>query len=358
MCLATWPATQAKSLHPDYLLMRGEVQQYGDWLVGCDNNAACTFIGFPQPVSTVDNDGPATADMAIRISFVGQEGTPPLVEIRPIGQQVEACASVNRTSCRFKLSASGTLAEPLYSFTPNTLDQPVADFLLFALEKGMKLAGVDPQTEKAVIRFPADQYMAAYRAMHMRRDALQKQIADEATVNLPGELPDGSNMPVLAKLKRIPAVETIVSGFVPILEAGRCKNEFMVKLHQFHFSNGAVLWSFECDKEFGPTRTLWDMAPSANALAAPVVLPEPRDGKVRAGADGLDGVAFDWDFGILRSYQYLDRREDCGAFRAWGYTNNGWHMIERREMPLCKGLMPDQWIRTHYTPTEGAGPDE
>jgi hypothetical protein len=349
---------QAKSLHPDYKLMRGEVQQYGDWLVGCDNAADCTIIGFPQAVSEVYDDDPATADLAIRISFAGEDGSPPVVEMLPIGQQAESCASVNRISCQFKLSISGKLMEPRYSFARTTFDQPVAEFLLFALEKGMKLAGVDPQTEKAVIRFPAVQYRAAYRAMHRRRDALQKQIADEAIDNLPGELPDGSTMPVPAKLKRLPAVETIVSGVVPILQAGRCQNAFMDRLHQYHFANGAILWSFECANAPGSNRTLWDMAPGANALAGPLDLPEPRDGKVRAGVDGLDGVAFDWDFGILRSYQYLDGREDCGTFRAWGYTSNGWHMIERREMPICNGLMPDQWIRTHYTPTDGVGPDE
>jgi hypothetical protein len=165
-------------------------------------------------------------------------------------------------------------------------------------------------------------------------------------------------MPVAGRLKRIPAIETMVSGFVPILAEGRCRNDFMQNPRQYHFANGAILWSFECSKEPGSARTLWDMAQNANAIAVSVDLPEPRDRRVRAGVDGLDNVTFDWDFGILRSYQYLNGREDCGTFRAWGYTENGWHLLERREMPLCKGLSPDNWIRTHYTPTDGAGPDE
>lgn len=173
-----------------------------------------------------------------------------------------------------------------------------------------------------------------------------------------GEQPDGSTVPVPEKLKRIPAVETIVSGFVPILADGRCRNDFMRNPRQFRFANGAILWSFECEQKSGLTRTLWDMTPGPNALAAPLDLPEPRNGKIRAGVDGLEAATFDWDFGILRSYQYLNGQQDCGIFRAWGYTQNGWHLLERREMPLCKGLSPDQWIRTHYTPTDGAGPDD
>jgi hypothetical protein len=356
--LSGFADVQAKSLHPDYRLMRGEVQQYGDWLVGCDNAAACTIVGFPKPIIAVDSDGPPTADMAVRISFAGTDGTPPVVEILPIGYSSEASTSVTHTTYRFKLSLGSRQLEPLYNFTVTILNQTEADFLLHALEKGLKLAGVDEQTGNIAIRFPADRYKTALLAMGVQRAALQKQIADEAIDNLPGELPDGSTMPVPGKLKRITAVETIVSGFVPILVDGRCRNDFMTNPRQYHFANGAILWSFECSKASGDTRTLWDMAPEANAIAAPLNLPEPRDGTVRAGVDGLEGVIFDWDFGILRSYDFLNGREDCGTFRAWGYTQNGWHLIERREMPLCKGLSPDQWIRTHYIPTDGAGPDE
>ncbi|RDV07269.1 hypothetical protein DXH95_07865 [Sphingorhabdus pulchriflava] len=173
-----------------------------------------------------------------------------------------------------------------------------------------------------------------------------------------GEQPEGSTTPDPTKLKRIPAIETIVSGFVPILTDGRCRNDFMRNPRQFHFANGAILWSFECQQESGPTRTLWDMASGPNALAVPLELPEPRDGKIRAGVDGLESATFDWDFGILRSYKYLNDREDCGIFRAWGYTQNGWHLIERREMPICRGLSPSEWIRTYHAPIDGTGPDE
>lgn len=358
--LAGWTGAEAKSLHPDYQLMRGEVQRYGDWLVGCDNNAECTIVGFPaDQLKLALADGAAILpEMSVRISFAGPPGTQPVVDLIPVGKAAEECIRCIPTNQRFRLSASGKPSGQVHSFAPKTLDPAGADFALHAFGKGLTLSGIDPQTGQAAIRFPAEGYRAAFRAMHARRAALKARIADQAAEDRPGELPDGSTMPVPERLKRIPAVETIISGFVPILAEGRCKNEFMANPRQFQFANGAVLWSFECSRSPGSPRTLWDMAPGANALAAPLELPEPRDGKVRAGVDGLEGVTFDWDFGILRSYQFRNGREDCGTFRAWGYTGNGWHMLERREMPLCKGLMPDQWIRTHYTPTDGAGPDE
>ncbi|TAG01936.1 MAG: hypothetical protein EAZ43_10575 [Betaproteobacteria bacterium] len=159
------------------------------------------------------------------------------------------------------------------------------------------------------------------------------------------------------KLKRIRAKETIVSGFVPINLTDRCSGS-VVNLRQFQFASGALLWSFWCSEAQDQSRTLWYMASGPSVTAYPLNLPEPHEEIIRAGLDGLANVAFDWDFGILRSYDYREGREDCGTFRAWAYTNRGWQLVERREMPLCNGLAPSDWIRTHYLPTGGATSNE
>jgi hypothetical protein len=159
------------------------------------------------------------------------------------------------------------------------------------------------------------------------------------------------------KLKRIRAKETLVSGFVPINLADRCTDS-IVNLRQFQFANAAMMWSFRCSEAQDENRTLWYMASGPGVLAHPLSLPEPREGFIRAGVDGLANVAFDWDFGILRTYDYREGHEDCGTFRAWAYTNRGWQLVERREMPLCHGLAPNDWIRTHYLPTDGAANNE
>ena len=362
--LAAWTAcllvatAQAKSLHPDFQLLRGEVQQYGDWLVGCDNNAECTMIGFPEPMVMRELDVAAN-DMAVQISLNGSEDAAPVVELVPFVIDTAGTTKAYSSS-PFVLNVVYEVAAISipHGFSRQTLSPMEAAAVVKHLRLNKRLEGRALSNNAVVVRFPEAEFNRAFTAMESRRAQLLKLRAEKAIDDLPGELPDGSTMPVAGKLKRIGARETIVSGFVPILAEGRCKNDFMANPRQFHFANGAILWSFECTKAAGLTSTLWDMAPSAAALAAPVDLPEPRDGKVRAGFDGLDDVAFDWDFGILRSYQYLDGREDCGVFRAWGYTASGWQLLERREMPLCKGIAPDQWIRTHYMPTEGGAPDE
>jgi hypothetical protein len=351
-------AAHAKSLHPDFQLLRGEVQQYGDWLVGCDNDAECTMIGFPRPIVVRELDV-ATHDMAIQISLKSSDGEKPVVELVPFGKDVGGIAAAN-SSGPFILNVEHEIAaiSTHYGFSRQTLLGMEADAVIKHLYLDKRLEGKALFNSKVIVRFPEAQFKRAFTAMQNRHAQLVKELAGKAIDDLPGELPDGSNMPASGKLKRISARETMISGFVPILAEGRCKNEFMANPRQYHFSNGAVLWSFECTNARGSTRKLWDMAPRPNAISTPLDLPEPRERKVRAGVDGLEGVIFDWDFGIVRSYQFQNGGKDCGTFRAWGYTNNGWHMIERREMPLCKGLTPDQWIRTHYTPTDGAGPDE
>lgn len=351
------PVAGAKSLHPDHQLLQGEVQRYGDWLVGCDNNAACTMIGFPQPIEAIDADGPKTPDMGVWINFSGQDSADPVIAIRPVTELGEACAPVTHKSCRFKLSANGRQSEALYGYAPTTLIEAESHFLMNALEKGLTLAGVDPATSRVAIRFPDDRFQQAYVAMQKRRSQLIRKLEDKAIDELPGELPDGSTMPVASKQRRRPAQEVMVSGFAPIFANKNCAVGIMRDMRRYIFSGGAELWSYQCD-DGSLTRSYWQMAPNASALAVPLDLPEPRDGKVAAGSDGLENAIFDWDFGILREYGYQAGRADCGTFRAWGYTDNGWQLLERREMPLCKGLEPTDWIRTHFTPTDGVGPDE
>jgi hypothetical protein len=352
------PLANAKSLHKDYQLLRGEVQQYGDWLVGCDNNAECTMIGFPQPMQAVDGDVPDIADMSIRISFSGKAGAPPVVEIRPVTELEEACASVKHISYRFKLSANGRQSQAFYGYTPATLVEAEAHFLLNAYEKKLKVAGVDPETGRVAIRFPVDQSKQAFVAMQKRRAQLLRELEDKAIDELPGELPDGSTMPVPGKHRRIAAMSHILSGFIPVQTDKNCGASKAIFMGHYRFANGALLWSYACEGPSYPERTYWEMAHQPDAMAVPLSLPDPMAFSVHAGSNGLQNAVFDWDFGILREYAYLKGGQSCGTFRAWGYTDNGWQLLERREMPLCRGIQSSDWIRTHYTPTDGPGPDE
>jgi hypothetical protein len=353
---------QAKSLHPDYQLMRGEVQRYGDWLVGCDNQAACAMLGFPSMLPGRERD-PLVTDMALQISLSGPlEDISPVVEILPFG--VEAGRSgFGALSRPFFLNVEYDVAafSLQHGFSRTTLIPMEAKAVLRHLGDGKPLLGKTLSEPRQSIRFPQLDFNRAYRAMLTRRTELLEQITDQAIDNLPGELLDGTTMPTPRPHRRITAMPHIVAGFVPIFVHSLCRHSFMQDLRYYRFDDGALLWSYSCDDGSASwqSRTYWEMAPAGPmVLANPLVLPEPRETQVDAGQRGLDNAVFDWDFGILREYRYQDGREDCGTFRAWGYTNNGWQLLERREMPTCKGLEPSEWIRTHFMPTDGAGPDE
>lgn len=346
---------EAKSLHPDFQLMRGEVQQYGDWLVGCSNTAECIMLGFPG----LKPDGRREADvtgMGLRISLSGTIDPALTVEIFPFGTKPTATGPAKP----FHLGGPGEseASARQFGYARSVLLEDEAGAVLAALGKGEALFGYAPQTGQAIVRFPGDQFARAYRAMQARREALVQELAAKAAEDLPGELPDGSAMPGPDPLRRRIAVPVMISGFAPILAARKCGASPMRDMRRYRFSGGAELWSYVCGDAGQVQLTFWEMAPDAAAKTAPLDLPETRGRPVRAGTDGLANAQFDFDFGVLRNYRFQPGRTDCGTFRAWGFTQNGWHLLQRKEMPLCMGLEPGDWIETHFQPTSGSGPDE
>ncbi len=355
-----WPAAYAKSLHPDFQLMRGELQQYGDWLVGCDNIAECAMIGFPSPLLAREVD-PNIVDLALQISLSGADKDPPLVELVPFGATTARLVEQSSSRPYFLSVEYGVSAlSPPHGFSRHSLSPFEADAVVAHLSADKALSGMTLLNDKVQVRFPHDDFVRAYRAMQSRRTQLLKQVADQAIDTLPGELPDGGTMPEPTTLERIAAVPVMVSGFVPIATENGCPNSISINLKRFQFQSDTYLWSYECAEEAASRKTFFAMSNGPAMLAEPLELTEPRDGKIAPGRLGLpaSSVYFDWDFGILRHYDFIEGREDCGIFRSWGYTENGWQLLERREMPSCQGLNPSQWIRTHYTQTTGSGPDE
>lgn len=347
----------AKSLDPEYRLLRGEVQQFGDWLVGCDNQAECVMIGFPKSLDTVDGDHPLTAAIAVRIAFGRDTGAAPGMELIPVGQGESPCGSGAAETCRLRLSIGDPQARQWLTYARRSLAPEDAESLLSALLARLPLAGVDEISGRHAIRFPSDQFVRAYRALQSRQTQLRRQLSDAATSKLLDELPDGSAMAGLIAYRRLAATEVMVSGLAPIFPNEKCGAGLMTDMRHYLLPGGADLWSYACDED-SLARRYWQMGDDPAGLVRPLNLPEPREGSIAAGIDGLENAIFDWDFGILRSYEYATKGEDCGVFRAWGFTQTGWILIERREMPICMGLVVQDWIRTHYQATDGAGPDE
>lgn len=340
--LAPCTLAQAKSLHPDYLLLRGEVQQYGDWLVACDNGGDCTMLGFPRPAQAEECDY-AVVDMAIRISLTGPPGSDPVVELEPFGRQA-APAEPGRSSRPFVLNVDYDRAETAqpHGFSRHALSAPEAAGAIEHLAQGKALLGRSASDGKVRVRFPGNDFARAYQALQRRRQDLLAQSRQETL------------------LRRIPAKPLIVSGYAPILSSNRCGKVPGRNFERFQFADGAELWVYECADGQTTRSAHLAMAGRGGTQAVPLRLPDQREGPVDATGKGLfvGDFAFDFDFGILRLYQLDQARSDCGTFRAWGYTAQGWVLLERREMPLCRGLDPDRWIRTYHRSTLGAGPDD
>ncbi len=346
MTLAIPGTAAAKSLHPDYLLLRGEVQHYGDWLVGCDNSAACTMIGFPGEGGGMPDEEEARP-IGIEISASGPAGSEVVVHLLPFDATTKG-ANSDQPARAFLLDPGvwREQAAPVHGFSRVRLSAEEATVVLQRLESGQPILGPAVTGGKSLARFPLKDFSRGFRAMLARRAQLLGQLDRDALVPRP--------------LRRIAAMPVMVSGFVPIVTDNTCLNSSLLNLKRFRFQGDTDLWSYECADGNAPGKTFFAMSKGPGLHALPLDLPEPRLGKVAAGRDGLATahVHFDWDFGVMRHYQFQSGREDCGTMRAWGYTSQGWYLIERREMPLCKGLEPGDWIRTHSMPLGGAGPDD
>ncbi len=331
------PLAEGKTLHPDHALLNGEVAQHGDWLVGCDATGQCTMLGLPPPTA---RSGPDLLGAGLRISWSYSTGLAPVIELVPL--------AANQMPL-FRLAPEAGAAT--YGSTEVQLAMADAERVLGFLAAGEPLAGYDASTGEVTVRFAEAGYGQAVRAVR----AWQQRVASDPVLlsvhQPPMPLADGRILPANVELQRVPATELIVSGHPSIAAQQPCGGNPPQGIRRFRFATGAELWSYSCDGSDPADLTFWQLAATAEAAPQPLELPEPRDGAVRAGVVGLEGAVFDFDFGILRSYRFEPGHEDCGSFRAWGYTVLGWQLLERREMPACRGIAPDGWLRTHFLPS-------
>ena len=59
------------------------------------------------------------------------------------------------------------------------------------------------------------------------------------------------------------------------------------------------------------------------------------------------------DRGLVNVIRAKSLAGDCGVFERWGHvgTGNDFVLVERREMPVCKGSGPAHWIQTYRADT-------
>lgn len=110
----------------------------------------------------------------------------------------------------------------------------------------------------------------------------------------------------------------------------------------FRLAGGAWLLSIGCD-----ARSYWYMLSIVGDTPEPLILPEPLTGDMDAGRTGLENAIFDFDSGTLRAARLVGAAGDCGTTWAWGWSAEGWILLERRETPACEGRPSADWIATY-----------
>lgn len=343
----------AKTLHPQADILAGHVKQIGDWWVACDNVGECTVMGFPERNLSPPGPGQESADMAIQVALFGPEfPTAPAVHLIPVvggalaptadGQPAPFVFDMHygTADCTLAATLDGGLA-PTHGYARHQLPDYEVPLVLRQLSDCPPLTGRRIDREGATIRFPYLGAAEALRAAHSARLHLTRRAASEAAREAPPAV-------------RLTAEPVMVSGTAALSARNSCPDGRTRNAERFALGDGASLWVYECAAEPAGSRRRYAMSASGEGAPQPVALPDPRDGPVAAGAVGLVHSSFDWDFGIVRAYEFAGENEDCGIFRAWAYTQSGWLLIERRDMPVCRGLQPTEWIRTHYVPTRTA----
>lgn len=324
LALLAFGSVEAKTLHPDMPFIRGHVGEYDEWRVGCDNQANCTMMGIPPNSRDSDAGLPNIDGMIVRIELAADSSAPPKVELIPLGN--------SNTGDQFYLVAWDQLGRvsPFHDYARLTLDSTEAIMLIDQMLSGGHIYGHAAKDGTERIRFPGPGLARAYKVVTRKQANLREELKQEKAFTT-----------YSATELMLPSVTSLYTQ-----RAGCHFPGEGVFLRRYALADGDELWRLQCSAA--------DNAPSywyqsgEDDIGKPLMLPDPRDGSLAVGEAGLPNAEFDFDMGVLRSYSQPRDKQDCGTFRAWGYTDAGWQLLERREMPDCVGLSPVDWIRTYH----------
>lgn len=277
---------------------------FGDWWAACDNRAHCTLIGLPARVPE------GRIPLALRVESDADAADGFRLSLLPLGRES---------------GAPFTLVDPPLTLRAGRADltERQAAALMPRLAAGQRL---EVNSGAPALLPDATRFQAAFNTLTELRVLAVLARAMPGVIHGP---------PALAR----PARE--VEGPSPAGLA--CPADVTQGAARgFALPGGAQLWSIAC----GP-RQHWFGIAHATAPAIPLQLPDGERPVLEAGRAGLTESSFEFDFGVLRAQEGPPGREDCGAARTWGWTGQGWRLLERREMPACAGLHQADWPRTY-----------
>lgn len=303
------------------------VESFKDWTVVCDNQRACTVVGF----GSEEGELPAV----LRLTRAGAAGAPAKVEIdqsdseAALGGKPPVLAvddKVVLTARAKPLSEAGGFTVVLDDAQVGPLLGAARNGAVLAIRAGDKTVGqVSLAGMVAALRYADDQQKRVGTVTAM----VAKGAAPASSVPAPPPTPILHPAPAVAQTglptKPPPAVQALVRKGECDVEA----DETGQKPQAYRLSADRVLWQVPCGGGAYNFDSLFVVVDKAGKAA-----PAPLE-----GVD--DGLATNADYDpktrILSSYTKGRGVGDCGSSTAWVWSGEVFATSEGAIMPVCRG---------------------
>lgn len=317
-----------------------DIATIGDWVVGCDNTARCTMVGhadLADPNHVVAN---TTRSMAIRIELGPADRRAIAMAFIPDGQLTEQIVDGIVWSGPFTIAATDAGSEPIrVPFGRRELADREVDAVLRRLRAGTPLFATDPVSGGERLRFPSVGFDEAFREVSRR----QREILAWRRRARPRDTAVTLVRVVPAIVSGVPAVRAAQMDWCAAgIDAGN--------LSLYDLGERRRLWRHDCPSGGRNPLSRWFIQDGRGDGARLAAFPRDFGPTTADNQRALPNATFDFDFGVLRSFLFHSPAEDCGRAMVWGWTGEAFVLIERRIMPVCKGLATGDWIVTYRRP--------
>lgn len=289
-------AGHAPARPSDVQRVDGQTAQFGQWAVGCSNLGSCTAL------AAVRSETDGNVRVYIRIIFLNQSQNPHSIIIHSNGAPIARFGSIEATKLTQDLIGSVDAAVLLPVFEAN-------------------------------YRVPTTGFGEAIDAIKSWQLLPPKSPSDTPVITpFPGQIIDETPLP------------NWIAGTAENCPDGQIGDE--TKL--WRGVGGSLLWRIACANEGLNVPSVWYYANGPIAQPTPIQF---LDGNRPITPFNSD---FEAENGLLTMTHYFGGQysysfEDCGIYRAYGWTTEGLKLVETRSMPFCgTGIDPDNWITTFH----------
>lgn len=351
---------RAEAQHGPYDPPVPGLAEYGDWTVACDNTNACTAVSLSRALvrEMEQFEGGALAEMKLWLfRSAGPDAAPRVIVdtrvwgLEPVGQFDPA-------------NPDGDLPATLHVYYPCDVDCTGPAYRLVRVEPGRYLMAAED-----VPAFLAESVRSQALATRQINGALHSIVSSEGLVDVlrhidreqfrsgtrtalidRGPEPASTVLPAPAlpevMVVRAAQLEDQARNAEPGLAAAYAEHcdgtahDAQLPVSHYRLDDGRDLWGMLCGSGPFDAETLWLVSdargrPQALALPRPDLGEEPQQ-------PILPNSHYDPATGLLVAYS----GGLCGWQRSWGWTGEGFAMVEALEMPSCGDLLPDDWLHT------------